>query len=434
MSAIDGNRTYNCPNGDSIGRAIHLARLSAGWRGCDLCDARSDHEGISGSTTRTNHFVRVQRTTGIIRTENGIRGQYLNQLTRQSIAPIVRVLAESLTTADANGGPVSSSQQPARSSDAEKDFPPEFAASAFVIVGYDNRASSPDIFVGVTAILREVGLDIIDAGRCTPASVCETLRQQRAAAGAIFVTGSGFGPDYTGLDAFDSHGDPLPVVWKDHGITVRVLRHETDEAGHLASAPEPDNSLANLLIPRRMSAAPRQQLILEIPESLNYQLQGRSVRTSGHHNVVDCETHYRQWVRRWFPAKAVLATSTPLQVLSDDPIIVNRAHWLAEETTLPVVVRNYDDKRLTEPKAWRLMIDEDDRHFRVTTPSGRELELSEMAAMINRNSHSRTTHMTAHVDEASGRFWLSDTARPTSGAIIEHIRDPFVTIALLMAR
>ena len=88
---------FVCPgNAAPVSRAIHLARLNAAWPGCDQCEWRFDSEGLAERTVLETERIRSQRVDGIRRTEFGIRGQYINDLDRQTAADLTRVFCACL--------------------------------------------------------------------------------------------------------------------------------------------------------------------------------------------------------------------------------------------------------------------------------------------------------------------------------------------------
>ncbi len=82
-----------CGPGDN---AIHLARLNVAWAGCDHCEWRFDAEGLAERTVVETGRIRSHRIDGIRRTEFGIRGQYINDLDRQTAADLTRVAKQYL--------------------------------------------------------------------------------------------------------------------------------------------------------------------------------------------------------------------------------------------------------------------------------------------------------------------------------------------------
>ena len=88
---------FVCPGSSAaISRSIHLARLNAAWPGCDQCEWRFDSEGLAERTVQETDRIRSHRIDGIRRTEFGIRGQYINDLDRQTAADLTRIFCACL--------------------------------------------------------------------------------------------------------------------------------------------------------------------------------------------------------------------------------------------------------------------------------------------------------------------------------------------------
>ena len=450
---------FLCPGSSQpVTRAIHLARLNAAWPECDQCEWRHDTEGLAEKTVATTERIRDQRSTGIQRTEFGIRGQYINDLDRRTSSELARLFCFCLNDnqkpreSSETFGASSSEQWPPtsiglRTKGAAEQTPPVVNVSLVrlspLVVGYDGRNSSPDIFVGVSAAAREFGLPILDIGRCTAASLQEAARSQLDCCGAMFVTGAGSPVSWTGLDVLDTAGDPIPVVWKDFGVG---LQHVSAEVGGFAkegssTGSVPDDRLTEMLhrmrfenLPEQKREAPfRSQLRLLLPPSEQRSAwMARLSRHSGTHQVLDFEPSYRQWLSRWYPEKQSLR----IQVRSDDALIQQRVAWLADHTELELIGRSVHDQTSIPACQITITIEEDDRCFTIENAFGQKISADRLAAMINVAIHSQASHVTAHTDHASGRFWLADSGRKDSGQrdavrSTEHVRDALAVLGLL---
>lgn len=381
--ASDVGPEYCCPDGVSVSRAVHLARLAAGWSGCDQCASRNDSEGIPQSVVAGLDQIRDHRSDGIVRTEFGVRGPYLNRIDRRTAARLAQVFCCGFVRNDF--------------ADRNSDHPVQ-ATLPTVLVGFDGRAAAPDVFVGVVSAIREFGLDLRDAGRSTAASLSEAIRAFPNCAGAFLVTGAGSPPAWIGLDVLDRHGDPAAVVWKDHGIGLH------------------SDSMSSTLV-------------ISLPDDAQSRNGNRRVaRRSGSHQTVDFEDRYIRWLRRWYPSSSTSAVS----VCTADPLIAERIHRIAESVGFSVLVRNPADQTPLPPVSVSVRIEEDDRQFVVTDSMGRTLSASQLADRLNRRIRTESPHITAHADSASGRFWLTDTGRPTSSFATEQIRDALATLGLLL--
>ena len=450
---------FLCPGSSQpVSRSIHLARLNAVWPDCDQCEWRHDTEGLAEKTVTTTDRIRDQRSTGIQRTEFGIRGQYINDLDRRTTSELARLFCyclndslkpqESSETFALPAGPSRLSQPIGlRASGPVEKTPPAMEVSLArlspLVVGYDGRSSSPDIFVGVSAAAREFGLPIIDIGRCTAASLQEAARTQPDCCGAMFVTGAGSPVSWTGLDVLDAAGDPIPVVWKDFGVRLQHVSVESpDSSDGIGSAGNGvDDRLAELL--HRMRSENRREekrdtafgshlRLLLPPLEKRSGWMARLSRHSGTHQMLDFEDSYRQWLCRWYPEKQTLR----IQVRSDDVLVQQRVAWLAEHTELELIGRSVHDHTTLPACQITITIEEDDRTFTIENAFGEKIGGDRLAAMINVAIHSQASQVTAHTDQASGRFWLTDSGRHGSGrkdAIVatEHVRDALAVLGLM---
>lgn len=450
--------TFLCP-GDvqSVSRAIHLARLNAAWPVCDQCEYRHDTEGLAETTAESTDRIRDQRVVGIRRTEFGVRGQYINELNRRTASELARVfcfcLHQFATTADSSETPETRAPERAVAGIRLRSLPQEPVISDVtmekvqlgpVVVGYDGRSSSPDIFVGVTAAVREFGLPIVDIGRCTAASIQEAARSLPSCSGAIFVTGAGSPGSWTGLDVSDAAGDPVPVIWKDFGIRLQHVSSQnpaSDPASNRTPQSErgshaEDDRLTELLERMRAgsnAAADVQSdshsyLRLLLPDATDRgQWMSRLSRKSGEHQVVDSEPSYRLWLSRWFPENCALR----VHVRSDDPVIQQRVAWLAERTQMELIARPLADSSSLPPCVMTMTIAEDDRHFSLSNRAGMEISPERLAGLMNVAIHSQASLVTVHSDAASGRFWLADASRAESTRLTERVRDSLASLGLI---
>ena len=450
---------FVCPgHTQSVSRAVHLARINAAWPGCDQCEWRFDTEGLADATAAATEMIRDQRAIGIQRTEFGVRGQYINHLTRHSASRLIHVFCDTIaragqSTDSLRGAKAGRPANAGRTANAvsrdrlrDEDSHPVLQTIPSMIVGYDMRQSSPDVFVGVVSAIREFGMPVIDIGRSTAASMAEALRSTTGASAAVLITGAGFGVSTTGFDVFDVHGDPVPVVWKDHGLRLRAV--QTSKDGRLVAAEHHDtergldssepagaarDSLAATLLPQKRSSAatngPGTRMMLDLPDQWKTRVSlPRIARKSGSHQILDFELRYRQWLTQWYPKRS----SATVVCRCDDPLTGERCKWLGDRIGMTVLVRERHDAGSIPAQALTVCVDEDDRCFQIIMRNGQQMAVAELAEFINRSSHHSMHHATAHADVASHRFWLTDTARPTSAGGLEHIRDGLVTLGLML--
>lgn len=444
---------FLCPGGTQpVSRALHLARLNAAWPTCDQCEWRHDTEGLAQKTIEVTDRIRDHRAIGIQRTEFGVRGQYINELDRKTASELARLFcvclyenSKATDQAEAEEARRRETANRSRSSSADRsaiEVKASFAELQPVVVGYDGRSSSPDIFVGVTAAVREFGLPLIDLGRCTAASIQEAARSQPGCSGAIFVTGSGSPASWTGLDVSDAAGDPVPVVWKDFGVRLQHVSL-TAQSGPVPNAHQvrqPEDRLTEMLNRMRSenrtspkttaettTAATSHLRLLLPPLENRSRWLARLGRHSGEQRLLDFEPTYRQWLRRWYPEKHPMR----VHVRSEDVLVQQRVAWLAEQTQLELICRSIHDSTNIPSCRLTLTIHEDDRFFSLQNFNGDAISAERLAAMINVAIHSQASQVTAHTDTASGRFWLTDASRSSSLHSTEHVRDGLAVLGLV---
>jgi phosphomannomutase len=78
-----------------------------------------------------------------------------------------------------------------------------------VVVGFDERPSSPDIVTGVVLGLRRMGCVVVDLAQTSLPVVAFGVHFNNAAAG-LFVTGAGCDPSVTGFEIMTRDGRPFP--------------------------------------------------------------------------------------------------------------------------------------------------------------------------------------------------------------------------------
>ncbi len=439
---------FVCPGStQAVSRAVHLARLNAAWPNCDQCEWRTDAEGLAEKTLQETERLRDHRGTGLHRTEFGVRGPYINELDRRTAADLARIFAscvnELAMAADQEPvlpAPVRAPQQnrPVTTATPESAVPAKLVDVQSVVVGYDGRSSSPDIFVGVIAAIREMGLSVIDIGRCTAASIQEAARSLQGCAGIMFITGAGKPPSWTGLDVMDAHGESVPVVWKDFGVRLQHVTSNSSTNGHEqfnrdhADSDELSEMLRRIrgeteaATPRVPSTAHLRLWLPSIEERVRW--SGRLSRHSGQHDVLNFEPRYREWLTRWYPQESSLR----VLLRSDDLLIQERATWLAEQTGIELYVRTLHDDVSIPSCRFTMSISEDDRQFVINDDHNSDVTPERLAVLINASIHSQSSQVTAHADAASGRFWLADARRRSELEGTEHVRDALAILGLTM--
>ncbi len=206
--------TYVCPGEDySISRAVHLSRLAAFYPKCRECAHRHDTSQLTPQTIEKidASVQRAERAT--LFTDQGVRGIYLNELTASKAGEMAGAFASllwestPLTLKETDSAPVSQLQ---------KRLGPQ------VVIGHDDRPSSPDLVTGVAKTLRRMGCQVIDIGLVSRPCFWFAVEHLQASAG-IHVTGSGCNPAWTGLDFVGAGAIP---VERDHLLASISERYE----------------------------------------------------------------------------------------------------------------------------------------------------------------------------------------------------------------
>lgn len=213
MTTQDGQRQYICP-GEShpISHAVHLSRLAAYYPSCRTCPYRTETGQIDPQVVEKLQETekRVERTS--LFTKEGVRGIHRNELTRSKATQLATAMANLLWK-----------QTPIRVQSSGNILTGRFPVPV-VIVGYDERPSSPDLVAGVVSGLRRMGCQVIDLAVTTRPCLSFTVHHLNATAG-IMITGSGCAPSWTGIDFVGKNG--LPLSQPDLSF---VTQAQTDDA------------------------------------------------------------------------------------------------------------------------------------------------------------------------------------------------------------
>lgn len=220
MHAASALELYRCPGEEyDIPHAVHLARLAASFSKCRNCvhapgASSPPREAVADGDSPTEAANEILR----LFTPEGVRGRYLNDLTRAMAAKIAGAMASCLwedsvcagsATWDSYGVPSAAPEAHARLSvltntksqsanEGVRLLAPGCPGPS-VVLGYDERPSSPDLVTGVGQILRRMGCQVIDIGAATRPCLLFAV-DHLAAAAAVHITGTGCDPGWTGLD------------------------------------------------------------------------------------------------------------------------------------------------------------------------------------------------------------------------------------------
>jgi phosphomannomutase len=166
-----------------------LARLAAFYPKCRDCPHRGETGQIMPQIVeRLQESVRRVEHKSLFGAE-GVRGVYLNELDHTKAGQIAGALASLLW----DEVPLVARPEAYLTGRRHKRTGP------VVVIGHDERPSSPDIVTGIAKTLRRMGCHVIDVSLVTRPCFWFAADHLQAAA-AIHVTGSGKPPAWTGLD------------------------------------------------------------------------------------------------------------------------------------------------------------------------------------------------------------------------------------------
>lgn len=223
--------SYRCPGeAYDIPHPVHVARLAAGYPRCRDClhrggyvTANGDMDAGSDSTGNPSPTPGGARS---LFTPEGVRGVYLNELTRTEAGRIAGAFASCLWDEVVFAGehpPEETSLHDADAASAPTTGEEGIVVLApgrpgpTVVLAHDERPASPDLVVGVGSALRRMGCQVIDVGLATRPAFWFAVEHLQAP-GGIHVTGSGCDAAWTGLDFVRqgvmpcSHGDGLEQI------------------------------------------------------------------------------------------------------------------------------------------------------------------------------------------------------------------------------
>jgi phosphomannomutase len=193
---------YRCPGEThSISRAVHLSRLASFFPACRECQHRTDTGELPPQTVERIQQVERRMVRQSVFQQDGIRGVFLNELTPAIAGRVVSALARIVWDQIPLPGktelrrPTRSPVQPARTGPA-------------IVVGYDERPSSPSVLAAVIDALRMMSCQVVDVGLVSKPCFCFAVDHLQAS-GGVFVTGSNCEAAWTGLDLYSSGALPI---------------------------------------------------------------------------------------------------------------------------------------------------------------------------------------------------------------------------------
>jgi phosphomannomutase len=350
-------KLYLCPGAvHPVSRPVHLARLATGDPTCRTCPLRTDTGTIPPRVVRRIEQAALRVPRASLCTDEGIRGVHLNELDRPRAAAIVARFARRLW----EEMPPCGTLAPARRAGP--------GPQPVVVVGHDERPSSPDLVAAVLQSLRTMGCQVVDV-RQTTAPAWRFAVAHLQAAGGVFVTGWGTGPAWTGLDFAVRGGCP-------------VSRREAERSGTALSLPG--------------SEPAADTLSLDDFADDDGTRTGRTARRAGPYRSFDATVPYAAGLRRHFhalrPLRVVLATPSDTLVglasrLFDPLPCTLLTEPLPERPRDPHAPDDPDVRRLAESVARRnahlgCLIDEAGSRLAVCDETGRIVPPSVVLRML----------------------------------------------------
>lgn len=200
---------FRCPGESySISRSVHLARLEASYPKCRHCAYRPGTVGEADDLTESREPTGSTNdgSTSLFTTE-GVRGIYLNELNRQVSAELAGAYAsclwEEIPVSEMArilpGSATDAVDQATDSSGESVRLLPYQSAGPTVVIAHDERACTPDLVMGVAPALKRMGFQVVDVGLTTRPCFWFAVEHLQAV-GGVFLTGSGCGPAWSGLE------------------------------------------------------------------------------------------------------------------------------------------------------------------------------------------------------------------------------------------
>lgn len=195
---------YVCPGEThAISRAVHLSRLAACYPKCRECPRRHETGQLPQPQFSADSAGSANVSQRSLFTLEGVRGVYLNELTRHKAGEFAAAFARLLWGAFPLTGR-SDSGHTASKRPMRRNGP-------VVVVGFDERPSSPDIVTGVAAALRRMSCQVVDIGQVSGPCFRFAVAHLHAA-GGILVSGHGCDSSWTGLDFVGKQGRPISAA------------------------------------------------------------------------------------------------------------------------------------------------------------------------------------------------------------------------------
>ena len=211
-------KQYTCPGETHpISRSVHLSRLASFFPNCRDCPFRTDTGHLPPHTIARLQNAERRGERKSLFTDEGVRGIYLNELSRKQAHLIAAALAGVLWEQKPLRG-----RSPSGGSVAGRSLPT-------VLVGHDDRPASPDLIAGVTAALRRMGCQVVDIGLASKPCFWFAGDHLPIHAG-IYVNGAGCPPAGMALDFVGKNGRPISRVSRFHSGTQNLTLNRIEAA------------------------------------------------------------------------------------------------------------------------------------------------------------------------------------------------------------
>ena len=360
IATTAGRTSYTCP-GElySIPRSIHLARMAAFYSKCRDCEHRFEAGHVPPRTIGPPPEVEHRVTRTSLLTDEAVRGVYLNDLDRKRALLWGEAFAASLWELQPMVARREATDGAQIVTEMDSTQVRSTLSGPVVVVGFDERPSSPDIVTGIVLGLRRMGCSVVDLGQ-TSFPVIGFQLQARGASAGLFVTGACCDPSWTGFDFLDRQARP-------YSFEALVKMERDVQTG-----------------------------------------VGRQTRKIGSHNPVHELVNYEASLSRHFhalrPLRVVCGSSTRLMTRILDRLFARLPCELTH-VPLPTRKRNLFDPRDVDLQRVAksvvdgrhhlgLVIDEDGQHTAFVTDSGRLVSPTEIARLLieiaqRENHHAR---------------------------------------------
>ena len=197
---------YRCPGEDhSISRSIHLSRLAAFYPACRQCQHRHDTGQLNPETVERINQTEVRGRQRPLFQRDGVRGVFLNEFT-PAIAGRIAAAFASMLWQDV---PLTGRQRFTRSESRKETRQPSRRGPS-IVVGYDERPSSPSILSSAIDALRIMGCPVTDVGLVSRPCFAFAVDHLQVA-GGLFVTGAGHDASWAGIDLYLEGALPLSL-------------------------------------------------------------------------------------------------------------------------------------------------------------------------------------------------------------------------------